>query len=127
MSAYSQHRRQQGFTLMEVMVAIAVLALALGAIIQAVGNNTANASYLRDRTLAHWVAMNKVAEWQSLQVPPPDGGGSEEMANHDWYWTAKVVDAGIEGVKRVEVTVKRDRNDKQALATLIALLGKSGN
>ena len=54
--------KQRGFTLLEVMVALAILALTLGAMIQAGGASARNVAMLRDRTLASWVALNKVNE-----------------------------------------------------------------
>ena len=118
--------RQAGFTLMEVLVALAVLAIALAAIIQSVAASNNNTAYLRDRTLAHWVAMNRIAEVQSLRQWPDLGSdtGSEEMANHEWFWRLDVSDAGIEGVRRLEVSVRRARDDRQALARLTALVGR---
>lgn len=55
-------RRNDGFTLLEVMIALAVLAIALAAVIDKSIEAGANVSYLRDRTLAHWVAENRLAE-----------------------------------------------------------------
>lgn len=125
----------QGFTLVEVMIAVMVLGIALGAIIQSIGRTTENVSYLRDRTLAHWVAMNKMAELQSLKKPVSNSSGSESMADQDWHWAIKVTGQPIEipgvpvkaEVNRVEIQVKRDRKDKQALASLVSFFRKSGD
>ena len=62
--------RQHGFTLLEVMVALAVIAFALAAAVSAVSGNTRNAAGLQQRTYAHWVAMNKMAELQISQQWP---------------------------------------------------------
>lgn len=59
--AGASHR---GFTLVEVLVAVAVLGIAMAAVIKATAENGANASYLRDKTFAHWIASNKLAEMQ---------------------------------------------------------------
>jgi len=119
-------RHHRGFTLLEVLVALAVLAIALGSIIQSVASNTNNAAYLREKTMAHWVAMNKVAEIQVQQKWPDPGTdtGTEEMANHDWYWQVKVVDSGVDNIRRLEVEVRSEEDQEQPVSSLVALIGK---
>ncbi len=115
----------RGFTLLEVMVALAVLAIALAALIKGVSENSANAAYLRDKTLAHWVGMNVVAE-QRLTGEWSDKGtkrGEEEMGNHTWYWSAAVSETFDEDVRRLDVEVRgSDGRDASALVTLVAFL-----
>ena len=85
-------RYVSGFTLLEVMVALAIIAITLGALIKGGGDNALNTAYLKDKTLAQWVAMNKVAELQ-LKRKWPDLGtrsGSMELANREWNWETKV-------------------------------------
>ena len=65
-------RRGNGFTLVEVLVALAVLAVGLMAALTAIGQLTANEAYLRDRTLATWVAHNRLVEEQ-LSVADAQG------------------------------------------------------
>ncbi len=117
--------RQRGFTLLEVMVALAVLATALAALIKGVSDNTANAAYLRDKSLAHWVGMNVVAE-QRLTGDWNDKGikrGEEEMGNHTWYWSAQFVETFDKDVRRLDVKVAADeKRDAQPLVTLVAFV-----
>jgi general secretion pathway protein I len=128
--------KSAGFTLVEVMIALMVLGIAMGAIIQAVGRSAENVGYLRDRTLAHWVAMNKMAELQSLKKPVRNDNGREKMVDQDWYYTTKVAKMPVklpnEGLpplemQRVEIQVKRDRRDEQVLATLVSFFRVSGD
>ena len=117
----------KGFTLLEVLIALSVLAIALGAIIQSVAATTNNVGYLRDRTLAHWVAMNKVVELQVGTNDWPALGntdGTYELANYEWYWKVSVVETPLKDVRRLEVEVRRDRDGKQALSSLVALVAK---
>ncbi|MBI3776218.1 MAG: type II secretion system minor pseudopilin GspI [Gammaproteobacteria bacterium] len=115
----------RGFTLLEVLVALAVLALALAAGIKAAGSNIDNAAYLRDRTLAHWVAMNKLTEMQVFNKFPTTGTterGSLLVAGSEWYWTVqttvnKAIPTYEFGVATIEVRHSEDA--KQALATLV--------
>ena len=115
----------KGFTLLEVIVALAVLAIALAALIKGTADNANNAAYLRDKTLAHWVGMNVVAE-QRLQAKWNEHGverGDEEMGNHTWYWSAKLSKTFDEDVRRLEVEVRgNDARDTTPLASLVAFL-----
>lgn len=112
---------------MEVLVALAVLSLVLGAIIKSVSATTQNETYLRDKTFAHWVAMNQIAEVQARRLYPSLGtdSGKEELGNHEWHWKMTVSDAGTPGLRQLLIEVRRDKNDKQVLASLIALVNES--
>ena len=104
-----------GFTLLEVLVATTVIAVALAAIIKTTGSGTANAAYLRDKTFAHWVAMNQMTELQLEQTYPSLGkkSGEEEMANRTWYWSREVKTTPDEDIRRVEISVRLE-SDKDA-------------
>lgn len=115
----------RGFTLLEVMVALAVLAIALAALIKGVTENSVNAAYLRDRTFAHWVGMNVVAEQRLLGEWREKGSkrGEEEMGNHTWYWRATVSETFDEEVRRLDVEVFIDEaRDTTPLTRLVAFL-----
>lgn len=118
-------RLARGFTLIEVMIAVMILGLALGAIVQAVSRTGENVSYLRDKTFSHWVAMNKIAEWQSLNQRPQNGSGTEELGGQQWFWRATVEDVPDLEVQQIRVEIKRSRRDEQTLTTLISVLGKN--
>ena len=72
---------EQGFTLLEIMVALAVLAISLGAIIKVAAESASTISYLRERTIASWVAANKINETLLAQEWPGLGNrrGTVEM------------------------------------------------
>ena len=75
---HSLTRGSRGFTLIEVVVALIVVSLGMLAVIETVGSTARNSSYLRDKTIAHWVAMNKLTEVRLLPNAPgiADPGGS---------------------------------------------------
>lgn len=117
--------RLRGFTLLEVMVALAVLSIALAAMIKGVAANASNAAYLRDRSLAHWVGMNVVAEqrlaqeWNELGVK----SGEEEMGQHTWHWSSKLSKTFDEDVRRLDVEVRGSEGaGVTPLATLVAFV-----
>jgi len=124
----SLRKKSRGFTLLEVLIALGVLGIALGSITQSIGNTINNVSYLRDKTFAHWVGMNHIAEVRSNGKWPSLGNsdGSEVMGNHEWYWKEKVTPLNEEfkDLRRVEVEVRRERNDKKALVSMMVVIGK---
>lgn len=114
-----------GFTLLEVLVALAVLAVALAAVMKTTMENAENASYLRDRTLAHWVAMNVVTETQVQKEWPALGKkeGTAMMAEREWYWVMNVTETMDDELRRLNVQVYYNRQDKEAMAILVGFMG----
>ncbi|MEO5702998.1 MAG: type II secretion system minor pseudopilin GspI [Gammaproteobacteria bacterium] len=120
-------RSQRGFTLLEVMVALAVLAIAMAAVIKGIGANVSNMSYLRDRTLTHWVAMNKITESQVRRdwPDPPETEGTALMGEREWHWTIEVEETPDPEVRRMDVEVRANEDDPQALTHLVSYLVNS--
>ena len=100
-------QRLQGFTLLEVLIALAVLALAMGAVIKAAGDYTSNQSYLRDRTLAMWVARNVLVEYQvkGEWLSVGERKGTREMGNQEWRWLARISQTEEAELRRLDVEV----------------------
>jgi general secretion pathway protein I len=121
----SRAHTAHGFTLLEVMVALAVLAIALAAMIKGTAENAANAAYLRDKSFAQWVGMNVVAE-QRLTGDWNEQGlqrGNEEMGLHTWYWSAKLSKTFDDDVRRLDVEVRgSDEREATPLITLVAFV-----
>ncbi len=120
--------RCRGFTLLEVIVALAVIAFALAAAASTVTNNTRNASGLQQRTYAHWVAMNKLAELQIDKKWPAirSTRGSSLLARHEWFWTIKVSKTPDKKdlLRRVDVMVRAAEDDESPLVTLTGYVGR---
>jgi len=118
--------RQCGFTLLEVIVALAVIAFALSAAVSAVSGNTRNAAGLQQRTYAHWVAMNRMSELHASRQWPSTRTtrGSSLMARHEWYWSMKVSTTMDKNVRRVDITVRADEDDESPLVTLTGFVGR---
>ena len=129
----------RGFTLLEVLVAMVVLALSLGAVIQTAGNYTLNQAYLRDRTFAEWVARNQLAttllegrlekRWPSIgqqkgEVEFPES--SSDVGAREWRWVMKVVQTPEEDLRRldIEVFALNAEEDQPPLAILSGFMGK---
>ena len=118
-------RRSGGFTLLEVMVAMTVLALTMGAVIKAVGGYTANQAYLRDRTLADWVARNVLVEQQVKDAWPSVGElkGTAEMGGREWRWIGTVSQTDEQELRRLDVRIRPiDAEDSEPIAVLSGFL-----
>jgi general secretion pathway protein I len=98
----------RGFTLVEVLVALFIVALGMGALLSALGSAADNVSYLREKTFAQWVALNRVAEVR-LQGKVPSKGkenGESDFAGHKWQWEQEVTPLDVPGVMRMDVKVR---------------------
>jgi len=117
-------RNNSGFTLVEILVALAIIAIALGALIKASANHTESATYLKNKTLAHYVAMNEITSLQVKKQWPELGkkDGSQEMAGREWFWTRNTVKTQDDAVRQVNFTVYLDDDRSNNLDHLIAYI-----
>ena len=115
---FYQKIAMQGFTLLEVLVALAVLAIALAAVIKVSSYYAENTIYLRDKTLAHWVAMNVLTDLQ-VQDKWPDLGKQE---GSKWYWVVNVEETPDKDLRQLEVQVYYRRQDKEPVTTLAGFM-----
>jgi general secretion pathway protein I len=117
-------QHQHGFTLLEVLAAVAVLALALGATITGASQYTANATYLRDKAIASWVARNKLVELHLLPTWPEVGksDGVEEMAGREWRWRQEVQKTPDGNVRRIDIYVDAPGKEDGQLVMLSGFL-----
>lgn len=116
--------RGRGFTLIEIVVAMAVLAVAMGALISGMGRYADNAAYLREKTLALWVAHNRLTEIQ-LEAAFPSVGksdGDAEMGGIRWRWHVEVSETPDPHVHRVDIGVSAEghKGDSASLSSFVA-------
>lgn len=118
------YKSQQAFTLIEIMVALAIIAITMGAIIQNTTASSRNAAYLRDKTVAGWVALNEIAlirakrEWAGKSTRQ----GVVEMAGREWLWKLNVSKTEDDDMRRLTVDVYAADDEKQALASTTGFL-----
>ncbi len=118
-------RHCRGFTLLEILIALAVLATSLFAIIKMSTENVSNTAHIRDKTVAQWTALNLITEMQVQNIWPTTGtaNGQQEMAGKDWYWTSLVSQTSDADVRKVEISVLHSSDDN-ALVTLTGYIAK---
>lgn len=126
--ASMHHNNFHGFTLVEVMVALLVLALAMTALQFRIRNHVDGSAYLRDKTVAAWVAQNRL-ELLRLEsrlensVLAEVRSGTETMAGRDWRWQAVPQplpnsQGGESRIVPVVITVADNRTPDRPLVTL---------
>jgi general secretion pathway protein I len=108
--------KQDGFTLLEILVALAILAVALSAAIRASSAAIQTAGDLRQRVLAGWVAENRLAELRALRVWPATGvsEGEVEMVGERLQWRQTVTATPNVRFRRLEVAVVRPGDEAGA-------------
>lgn len=119
--------RARGFTLIEVMVALAIAVLALVAVMASISQMVDAGTAMRDRTYAAWVAQNKIAELRLANVEPDvsETNGDVEFAGLEWDWRATVSETGVEYLYRVDVDVSFAGSD-DVIRTVTGFIGEPG-
>ena len=109
-----------GFTLVEVLVALAIVAIALMAALRAAGQGTSAASELRLRLFASWVAENRIAEHRARGdwLPLGIARGTQRQGGVELAWREEVIATPHPGFRRVDVFVSVPAEESRALARL---------
>lgn len=121
-------RAERGFTLVEVMVALAVVAIALPALLVALSQHVDGTGYLRDKSLAQMVAANKLAELRILSRASQnllrgEDSGVAPMAGREFNWWMDSQPTEAANFFRVEISVAAGEEQReQPLFTLVAFL-----
>jgi general secretion pathway protein I len=112
--------KAKGFTLVEVLVALAIVSIALLAALRAAGEGTNNVSELRARLLAGWVAENLLAEHRARADWLPLGmqRGSTRLGGLDFSWREEIIATPNPAFRRVDVRVYANEDEAHALSHL---------
>jgi general secretion pathway protein I len=103
-------RGQCGFTLIEVLVALVVVAIGLAALMVTLSSTARTSGTLRDKTLAEWIALNRLSEVR-LNLPKTNGQNADtgeiNFGNRTWHYDTRYFDTSVASMKRVVVRVYR--------------------
>lgn len=122
----AQHRRQSGMTLIEVMAALVIFALAGTAVMKSAAEHLSSVSLVEEVTFATWVANNRLNEMKLTGTWPPKNNvrGSMEMADRTWYWQQVVTKTTDDDLRAVEVNVGQDPEYEYFQANVITYVSK---
>jgi general secretion pathway protein I len=116
----------RGFTLIEVVVALAILGIGMLAVFKTIGDTVNNVEVLRDRSFAQWIADNRITEVRLTGEMPSveETAGEVEFAGRQWHWVSKVSQTQVRGMRRVDVSVRRDEDpEDSSIVTLSGFVG----
>lgn len=118
----------RGFTLVEVLAALAVVGIAMLALIVTSGGYTRQSAELRDRTIAHWIAADRIAEYRiDGRFPEPTTERGETIAlGERWAWTIVVSPApGEDDLRRLDVAIARADTPNDPVAVVTGFVGRN--
>ncbi len=102
-------RAARGFTLIEVLVALAIVAIGMAAVLEALTSSANTAIYLQDKTFAEWVALNRIEKVRLSGTVPAAGTSNDDIdyAGRSWEWRQKVTSLPrVPGMVQIDVDVR---------------------
>jgi general secretion pathway protein I len=120
---------QLGFTLLEVLIALMILAIAFSSSYFVMSETARHLIILQDKTAATWVGMNVIARAQLgvITLPPTNGNtrGQEKMLNKDWLWKLTLLNTPDTHVSQLIVEVSKLSNASSSTVKLIGYINPS--
>ncbi len=120
-------RIQGGMTLIEVLVALALLAITGVALMSSINGALKSTDLMQEKTLAHWIAMNKAADLQ-MRTKWPDLGikrDEVEMVGREWHVEVTTKASRQPKLREVIIKVKDDPSESYSLALLTLYLAEN--
>lgn len=118
-------RPAAGFTLIEILIAMTIIAVGVSALVASAGASAWRAEYLREREFGRWVASNALTALQVVPAWPDVGSKNTEVEMGDTVWflktvTQKVADADL---RRVDVEVRLDKDAENYIYVVTGFVG----
>ena len=123
----AKHKRYSyGFTLIEVMLALAVFSIAGVALLSTASNNARNVGYLESKMFADWVASNQLVNATLEKKWPPKNNlkGEVELAGRAWFWQQKVIKTTDKDMRAIVMEVRANEDDELAMTSLTTYVSK---
>lgn len=100
----------KGFTLIEVLLALAIIAIALTALLKATAQNIQNTERIKDKTIGHLVAMQgaSMVQLKLIQISTAmDSTQVTTMLNQKWYWRVNSSATPIKNMQQLTISVSQ--------------------
>ena len=119
--------KNKGFTLIEVMLAMAIFSIAGIALLSAADNNFKNLTHLEQKVLANWVASNQLVAATLDKTWPPKNNkkGTVEMAGQEWFWLRKVIKTENKDMRSVVIEIRSKEDQERAITSMVTFVSKS--
>lgn len=127
-------RRSRAFTLIEVLVALAIFAVVAASVLTASARSLQIASRLEDKTLAMWIADNRLSELQLRETPPGNGRDQGELdyGGRRWEWLSQIETTSDPALRRITLWVAPKplrgvggKLEERAMVRLVGFLGST--
>lgn len=113
---------EQGLTLIEVLIALAIIGIAMTAIIQATTQTIRHTAYLQNKTIALWVGERVLNEARLDLITLPDAPDKRKqmltMLGQDWYWQAGQEVTANKRIYKITVDVFTQKDEKTPVISL---------
>lgn len=129
-----KRRRQAGFTLIEVLVALVIVAVGMSVLMSTLTSSAKTIVYLQDKTFAEWLALNQIAlarlQLKQGQLPPQTStNGDLDYAGRSWHWRQDVIASEVPGIERIDFKVRpkevKGGDDDSWYVTVTGLAGNA--
>ena len=119
-------RKLTAFTLLEVMVALLIVTITMGAIVDSGGSSAKNTAHLTQKTIASWIAQNQVNLYRAKKTwnNASKVEGKVEMADASWLWKMKVSTTDDPLLRRIDVDVYLNDEDDGIKASATGFIAK---
>ncbi len=117
---------KRGFTLLEVLIAMVIFGTTVAFLLRNINDQQRVHTDISIKTIAHWVALNKMAQTRMDGSWPNTGvtRGDMEMRDHKWFWLQTVSKTTEEELRQVEVEIRYEESDELATTRFIGFIAK---